>query len=79
MDTKTIKIDLEAYKRLEKARREGGSFSDTLKRVIWDPAPLLALMDRVDAKPLSDDAIGAVEQVVAARSAQSSRSRRRKA
>ena len=67
MDTKTIEIDLEAYKRLEAARRNGESFSDTLKRVIWDPAAFAAMVDRLGRDPLSDVAIAAVEQAVADR------------
>ena len=75
----TIELDGVAYALLEKVRRDGESFSDTLKRVIWDPEPFMALMDRFDADPLSDDAIDAVEQVVAARNGRPSRVRRNKA
>ena len=78
MDIKTIEIDAEAYARLEKARRDGESFSDTLKRVIWNPEPFLALFDRFDAEPLTDEAIDAIEQVVAARNGPPRRARRKK-
>ena len=46
MAVKTIKIDMDAYRRLEKARRTGESVSDTLRRVIWDPAPFEAAVKR---------------------------------
>ena len=76
MDDKTIEIDAEAYARLEKARRAGESFSDTLKRVIWDPAPFNAMLEQIGRNPLSDEAIAAVEQAVAARHKPSRRARK---
>jgi predicted CopG family antitoxin len=67
MRNRTISIDVDAYSRLANARREGESFGDTLKRVIWDPIPFQAVLKQLEADPLSDEAIDAVEQVVAGR------------
>ena len=67
MATKMIEIEMDAYERLMKVRRDGESFSDTLKRVIWNPAPFEAGLERVRADPLSDEAVAAIEQVVEAR------------
>lgn len=77
MATKTISIDMEAYARLKKVQKDGESFSQTIKRVVWDPAPFEAWFNDPGREPLSDKAIEAVEQVIAARRPKLKRSRRR--
>ena len=67
MEQKTISIDADAYERLEGVRRAGESLSDTIKRVVWDPRPFEAVLEQLASDPLSDDAIEAIEQVIAGR------------
>lgn len=77
MATKTISIDLEAYERLKAVQKENESFSQTIKRVVWTPAPFRKWFEDPARQPLSDKAIDAIEQVVAARRAKPSRRRPR--
>jgi predicted CopG family antitoxin len=67
MPTKTISIDTEAYERLKSVRRKDESFSQAIKRVIKPRAEVLRLLNEAGRHPLSDRAIDAIEQVVAAR------------
>lgn len=67
MATKTISIDLEAYERLKAVQKENESFSQTIKRVVRRPIDLEKLLGETAKNPLSDEAINAVEQVIAAR------------
>ena len=76
MATKTISIDLEAYERLKSVQKENESFSQTIKRVVWNPAPFLRLLNDPNREPLSDKAIDAVEQVINARNSGKARPRR---
>jgi predicted CopG family antitoxin len=75
MATKTISIDIEAYRRLAKARQNGESFSEIIKRVVPEPFDLDAWLKRVREAGLSEDTVEAVEQHVATRR---QRSRRRR-
>lgn len=75
MATKTISIDLEAYERLKSVQKENESFSQTIKRTIRTPFDLEKLLSETAKNPLSDEAINAVEQVIAARSKSSRRGR----
>jgi predicted CopG family antitoxin len=73
--TKTISIDLEAYGRLKKARINGESFSEVIKREVREPLDVQKWLKSVRAHTLSDAAIGAVEELVAGRRRRSRRGR----
>jgi predicted CopG family antitoxin len=76
MATKTISIDLEAYNRLKSVRKKNESFSQTIKRVIRKPMDFRKWLAEMERDPLSDDAIEAVEQVIAERGGRARRRRR---
>jgi len=74
MATKTISVDLEAYRRLKSVQKENESFSQTIKRVVRKPVDLESLFARLNNDPLSPEAVAAVEQQIAQR--RSSRNRK---
>src|SRR4051812_38565309 len=65
MATKTISIDLEAYERLKSVQKEHESFSQTIKRVVPKRIDFEQWLASIEQDPLSDDAVAAVEEVVA--------------
>ena len=67
MATKSITIDLEAYKRLKQNKRENESFSQVIKRVIKPPFDLDAWLKKLEAAPMDDKFVAAVEEQVAGR------------
>ena len=77
MATKTISIDVEAYERLKSIQKENESFSQTIKRVIRKPVDLKQWLASLGKDPMSDEAIEAVERVVAQRRAPQNMSRPR--
>jgi predicted CopG family antitoxin len=62
MATKTISIDMEAYRRLKAAGRDNESFSQTIKRVVRPPVDLDELVRRIEK--VGADVWENVEQVV---------------
>ncbi len=68
MATKTISIDVQAYERLAKVKREGESFSEVIKRIVPRPVDLDAWFREMDRNPLSRRALRAVEDAVRRRS-----------
>jgi predicted CopG family antitoxin len=64
---RTIRIDTEAYRRLQHVRRKGESFSQTIKRVVHEPIDFEKWIASIEKDPLSDRAVEAVEAVVSAR------------
>jgi hypothetical protein len=68
--TKTISIDLEAYERLRRARKEPNeSFSRVIKRAVWEETPCTAghLLERLGRlPPTSLDVIEALDRIQSA-------------
>ena len=69
MAVKTITIDMEAYDRLKRAKREGESFSQTIKRITPKPFDYEAWLKSFGKDPAGPDFIEAVERQVAQRRA----------
>jgi predicted CopG family antitoxin len=63
----TITIDLEAYRRLNSVRREGESFSQSIKRVVRPPSDLRKWMRDLETHPMSKAAMDAVEAAIRGR------------
>jgi len=75
MATKTISIDMEAYRRLKRARRDTESFSKVIKRTVRPGFDVTAYLDAVDASPMGAAAVKATEAHVVSRRAASKRAR----
>ncbi len=75
MATKTISVDLDAYRRLKSARRGKESFSMVIKRMIHRPLDVDKYLDSLDAAPMSGGAVKAVEAHETARHVPSGRAR----
>ena len=75
MATKTISIDLEAYERLKSIQEPRESFSQTIKRVIKPPLDLDSWLEKLEANPLSPQAVEAIEEQIASRRLPSRRGR----
>ncbi|MEX2466229.1 MAG: antitoxin VapB family protein [Gemmatimonadota bacterium] len=70
MATKTISIDIEAYEKLRRARRERSeSFSMVIKRAVWPTPPRTAgaLLDFLEGAPvLREDVLNRLDDAQAA-------------
>lgn len=67
MAVKTITIDMEAYDTLSRHKRAGQSFSQVIK-AHFGPQPTAGrLLERIGTIRLSDDALEAMDAVVAGR------------
>ncbi len=75
MATKTITIDMEAYRRLKGAKKDGESFSQTIKRVVRPPVDVTAWFSKMRSNPMSREALEAVEKAIRARAVRSRRGR----
>ena len=67
MATKTITIDVEAYRRLKGAKKADESFSQAIKRIVKPPFDVERWLKRIREDGLSEDALAAVERQVARR------------
>lgn len=67
MPVKTITIDLEAYDRLKRAMKPDESFSQAIKRVVPKPFDLKAWLRKVEKAALNEDALDAIDEVIASR------------
>jgi len=68
MATKTITIDIEAYKRLKRAKKEEESFSQAIKRLVpQQREDFEEWLRKLRKNPFSEDMIAAVEERITQR------------
>ena len=65
MAVKTITIDMEAYEKLAREKKEGESFSQVIKRILGARRMTANdLLKRIEKVTLSDDTLDRIEEVV---------------
>jgi predicted CopG family antitoxin len=68
MAVKTITIDLEAYEKLSREKREGESFSQVIKRILASRnRTARALLQALEGVSLSDQTLDSITRVVQSR------------
>ena len=67
MATKTITIDVEAYKRLKQNKKENESFSQVIKRIIKPPFDFDAWVKALQRHPMDEKAAQAIEEQISGR------------
>ncbi len=75
MATKTITIDLEAYRRLKAVRKENESFSQVIKRVVPKPFDIRDFEKMLRGPKLSKEAVDAINEHIEMRHVPSNRIR----
>jgi len=75
MSTKTITLDMEAYKRLKSVRNGNESFSRVIKRVVKAPLDLKTFQKRLEKNRMSDKALKFIEKHIEHRHKSSMRNR----
>lgn len=64
MAVKTITIDIEAYKRLKRAKKGKESFSDVIKRIVPKPFDFDAFVAQMEKNSLGDGFADNVEKII---------------